>query len=104
MIKLAPAPHRTLRTWSVIALGVVALGDITLAFVHTLFDLTSLSAPIIAAGNALASLVIVVLRFSAQTIAVTREEKVDLLTATANAPMLPVERDVAVHVDGDKVN
>lgn len=102
-MKLAPAPRRVARTWSVLALGAVALTDVTLAFVHAMTDVFITSVPVVLAANAGAALVVMIFRFAAQQIEITNVEKVDLLRAVANAPMLPLERDVTVVIDKVKV-
>lgn len=100
---LAAAPRRVAKTWSVLALGLLALTDVALAFVHALTEFT-VSAPMALVINSGVALFIMGLRFTAQQIAVTRDEKIELLTAIANEPMRPVETDVVVRVGNVKIN
>lgn len=103
-MKLAAAPRRVARTWSVISLGVLAVADIAMVFVHTLTDAFKLEVSWVLVVNAGAALVIAIFRFLAQPIEVSREEKIALLKAVANEPMLPVEHDVVVRVGNEKIN
>lgn len=103
MLALAPAPRRTARTWSVVTLAIVAIGDAILVLSSAMFGLFELSAPVVTAANAGAALLIICMRFVSQQIELTRQEKIDLITATANAPMLPVNRDILVKIDGKPV-
>lgn len=94
------APARQLKTvsfWLVVATGVF---DLAVTFLQTLGTLDILSAKNIALINAVMAFLIGVARFIAQQIAVTTDEKVDIIAAAAAAPVKAGHSDVNVEING----
>jgi hypothetical protein len=99
-MELIAAPRRQLKTWSMWLLVAAGVFDLGVVLTHSLGDLHVMSVNTLAVVNASLAFVTGAVRFVAQNIPVTTEEKIDLVVAAAAQPMQPDEAPVAVHIDG----